>query len=226
MAKIIVFNNDTDRMETYYRGESEPMPYNTNGTLIVREFRGSSKSNILWTTKRTMQSWNSQRYIFGAPIPVGFAFKRPYEGGHGSQSQHYAGVAFDVGQRLSSTQRTRLWNSAKNSGVWYYFEPISLTPTWVHFDKRFGKPACSTGGFPQLKRGSVSNYVLIAQDDLNTLGFRTNGLDGIFGAATQCAIINYQKSRGLTADGIVGCNTWRSLQEAVIGTGPTNTTIN
>ena len=82
MAKIIVFNNDTDRMETYYRDESDPMPYNTNSTLKVREFRGSSKSNILWTTKRTMQSWNSQRYIFGGPIPVGFAFKRPYEGGH------------------------------------------------------------------------------------------------------------------------------------------------
>ena len=137
MAKNLVFNNDTDRMETYYRGEAEPMPYNTNGTLRVREFRGTSKSNILWTTKRTMQSWNSQRYIYGSPIPVGFAFKRPYEGGHGNQSQHYAGVAFDVGQTLTSTQRTRLWNSAKNSGVWYYVEPISLTPTWVHFDKRF-----------------------------------------------------------------------------------------
>lgn len=86
MARIIVFNNDADRMENYYRGESEPMPYNTNGTLRVREFRGSSRSNILWTTKRTMQSWNSQRYIYGGPIPVGFAFKRPYEGGHGNQS--------------------------------------------------------------------------------------------------------------------------------------------
>lgn len=48
MAKILIFNNDTDRMETYYRGEAEPMPYNTNGTLRVREFRGSSRSNILW----------------------------------------------------------------------------------------------------------------------------------------------------------------------------------
>ena len=152
--------------------------------------------------------------------------KDPTKEGIGNQSQHYAGVAFDVGQTLSSTQRTRLWNSAKNSGVWYYVEPISLTPTWVHFDKRFGKPACSTGGFPQLKRGSLSNYVCIAQDDLNTLGFRTNGLDGIFGAGTQNAVINYQKSKGLTADGIVGCNTWRSLQEAVVGTGPTSTTIN
>ena len=226
MARIIVFNNDLDRMETYTRAESDPMPYNTNGTLRVREFRGSSKSNILWTTKRTMQSWNSQRYIFGAPIPVGFAFKRPYEGGHGNQSQHYAGVAFDVGQTLSSSRRRTLYNSARNSGVWAYVEPQSLTPTWVHFDKRFGMPACSTGGFPTLKRGSISNYVLIAQDDLNTLGFRTGGLDGVFGAATQDAVTNYQRSRGLSADGIVGCNTWRSLQEEVVGTGPTSTTIN
>ena len=135
-------------------------------------------------------------------------------------------MAFDVGQRLSNSERIRLWDSANNSGVWYYVEPISLTPTWVHFDKRFGKPACSTGGFPTLRRGSLSNYVLIAQDDLNTLGYRTNGLDGIFGAATQNAVISYQRSRGLAADGIVGCNTWRSLQEEVVGSGPTNTTIN
>ena len=90
MAKILVYNQDTNRMETFFRGENESMPYNTNGTLRVREFRGSSKSKILGTDKRTMQAWNSQRYIYGAPIYVGFAFKRPYEGGHGNQSQHWA----------------------------------------------------------------------------------------------------------------------------------------
>lgn len=225
MAKILVFNNDSNRMETYYRNLSDPMPYNTNGTLRVREFKGSSNSNTLWTTKRTMQSWNSQRYVWGKPIDVGFAFKRPYEGGHSSQSQHYAGTAFDVGQLLSNTQRTALRNSAINSGIWSYVEPASISPTWVHFDKRFGISACSSGGFPLLKRGSISNYVLIAQDDLNTLGFRTGGLDGIFGAQTRNAVLQYQKSRGLSSDGIIGCNTWRSLQENVVGTGKTNTTI-
>lgn len=225
MAKIIVFNNDTDRMETYIRAESAPMPYNTNGTLTVNEFRGASNSNILWTTKRTMQSWNSQRYIWGAPIPVGFAFRRPYEGGHGNQSQHYAGVAFDVGQTLSTARRRSLWNNANSSGIWSYLEPFSLTPTWVHFDKRFGRPACPSGGFPTLRRRSVSNYVLIAQDDLNTLGYRTGGLDGIFGTQTFNAVKAYQTQVGLTVDGIVGCNTWRSLQEAVIGKGKTSTTI-
>jgi len=64
MARILVYNNDTNRMETYYRGLEEAMPYITNRTLTVREFRGSSSSNILWTEKRVMQAWNSQRYIF------------------------------------------------------------------------------------------------------------------------------------------------------------------
>lgn len=143
-----------------------------------------------------------------------------------SKSQHYAGVAFDVGQTLSDARRRTLWNSANSSGVWSYVEPRSLTPTWVHFDKRFGTPACSSGGFPIVKRGSVSNYVLIAQDDLNTLGYTTGGLDGIFGTKTYNAVRAYQSKVGLAVDGIVGCNTWRSLQEAVVGIGATSTTIN
>ena len=79
MAKIKVYNNDTNRMETYYRGEREAMPYVTNRTLTVGEFRGSSNSPTLWTEKRCMQAWNSQRYAFGGPIPVGYAFKRPWK---------------------------------------------------------------------------------------------------------------------------------------------------
>jgi len=225
VAKIIVYNNDTNRMETYYRGESESMPYITNRTLTVREFRGSSNSNTLWTEKRAMQAWNTQRYLYGKPIPVGFAFKRPWEGGHGNQSQHYAGVAFDVGQRLSSSERDVLRRSAISSGVWGYVEPASLTPTWVHFDRRRGTPACPSGGYPLIRQGSRGAYVLIAQDDLNTLGYRTGGLDGIFGAQTKNAVTSYQRSRGLSADGIVGCNTWRSLQEDVVGTRRTNTTM-
>ena len=134
-------------------------------------------SSTLWTTKRAMQSWNVQRYIWGGPIPVGFAFKRPWEGGHSSQSQHYAGVAFDVAQGWTNARRAALRNSAKSSNVWSYVEPVSTTPTWVHFDKRFGTPACSSGGYPIVRRGSISNYVLIAQDDLNTLGYSTRGLD-------------------------------------------------
>ncbi len=225
MAKIKIYNNDTNRMETYYRGEQEAMPYVTGRTLTVKEFRGSSNSNLLWTEKRAMLAWNSQRYIYGKPIKVGYAFRRPWEGGHSTLSQHYAGLAFDVGQTLTTTERNNLYNSAVNSGVWTYVEPQILTPTWIHFDKRRGNPACSTGGYPQIQMGSRGAYVMIAQDDLNTLGYKTGGLDGIFGSNTQTAVKNYQQNKGLAVDGIIGCNTWRSLQEDVLGKGKTSTTI-
>ena len=71
----------------------------------------------------------------------------------GKQSQHYAGVSFDVGQALTQAERNRIWNTANNLGVWVYVEPIYMTPTWVHFDKRYGTPACSAG-FPVLRSGS------------------------------------------------------------------------
>ncbi|MDR0978976.1 MAG: peptidoglycan-binding protein [Lachnospiraceae bacterium] len=224
MAKILVYNDDTGRMETYYRGENEAMPYNTNRTLTVREFKGASNSQTVWTTKRAMQSWNSQRYLYGGPIPVGYGFRRPWEGGHGTQSQHYAGVSFDVAQTLSPSQRTAIRNVAVNSGVWRYVEPAYLTPTWVHFDDR-GTPAACGAGYPLIKYGSRGVYVLIAQDGLNTIGYRTGGLDGVFGNQTRNAVRNYQVSRGLSADGIIGCNTWLSLQEEVVAKGRTNTTI-
>ena len=47
MAKILIFNNDTNKKETYYRGENEAMPYVTNRTLTVGEFRSSSGSPTL-----------------------------------------------------------------------------------------------------------------------------------------------------------------------------------
>lgn len=42
-------------------------------------------------------------------------------------------------------------------------------------------------------------------------------IDGIFGPATQAAVIAYQRHAGLTPDGIVGTNTWQSLYNQVSG---------
>lgn len=224
MAKILVYNNDTNRIETYWRGENEAMPYNTGNTLLVGEFRGSSQSPTLWTTKRAMDSFNRQRARWGGPIPVGYAFKRPWEGGHGQQSQHYAGTAFDTAQGWTNAQRARLRADATASGLWSYIEPVRISPTWVHMDRRQSPPACSAG-YPLLKQGSRSTYVLILQDGLNNLGYQTGGLDGSFGLATKSAVQSYQRAKGLSADGVVGCSTWTNLQRDVVGKGRSATTI-
>jgi len=75
MARILVFNNDTNRMETYFRGENERMPYNSGNTLRVREFRARSTSRTLWTEKRAMQAWNSFRTLWARPIDVRRSFQ-------------------------------------------------------------------------------------------------------------------------------------------------------
>lgn len=220
MAKILVYNNNINKMETYYRGENERMPYNSGNTLTVKEFRGASRSGILWTDRRCMEAWNSFRYIYGKPIFIGFAFRRPWEDGHGNLSQHYAGLAFDVGQSLNSEQRNVMRNLAVSSGIWNYVEPANETPTWVHFDERQ-----VVAGYPMLKYGSKGVYVCIAQDALTTLGLNTGGLDGIFGSKTQNAVMEFQRNNGLSVDGIIGNNTWRILMNKVVGSGATSSTI-
>lgn len=220
MAKILVYNNNTNRMETYYRGESESMPYNTNRSLTVREFRGASKSGLLWTDRRCMQAWNSFRYIYGRPIYVGYAFKRSWEGGHGNLSQHYAGLAFDAGQNLDEAGRNAMRNLAVSSRIWNYVEPASLTPRWVHFDERQ-----VASGYPLVRQGSRGVYVCILQDALTTLGYDTGGLDGVFGVRTKTSVISFQNKNGLSPDGLVGNLTWNSLMSQVVGRGASSTTV-
>jgi len=172
-----------------------------------------------------MEAWNRTRATYGRPIFVGFAFKRIWEGGHTGQSQHYAGTAFDVGQNLNNAQRAELRNTALQSRNWVFVEPVALTPTWVHFDRRFIPSACPAGGYPLVRQGSRGNYVLVLQDALNTLGFTGAGLDGMFGPGTRSAVLQYQRANGLAADGIVGCNTWTRLTGQVVGIGARSTTI-
>lgn len=104
------------------------------------------------------------------------------------------------------------------------FHLLNSTPTWVHFDKRYGNPACSAG-YPDLRLGGRGIYVLVLQDALNALGFSTYSLDGIFGNNTRNAVIAYQRDNGLSADGIVGCGTWTRLVSEVVGIGLTPTVI-
>lgn len=66
-------------------------------------------------------------------------------------------------------------------------------------------------GCPTLKKGAKGNITKLLQEKVVNLGYSTNGVDGIFGNGTHNAVIQYQKSKGLSADGIVGQNTWRKL---------------
>lgn len=222
--KVLIYNEDKNRIEKYTLSLNDRMPYIKNKYLTVKEFRGSSKTKIIWSTKKTMEAFNITRQRWGQPIYVGYAFKRIFEGGHSGQSQHYAGVSFDTSQNLSVKKRTQLYNLCKKLKVWTYVEPLKLTPRWLHFDKRNPKSACSAG-YPAIKRNNKGVYVLVLQDALTALGYNTGGLDGIFGAKTQAAVNSFQKKYSIKDAGIVKCDTWKKLTSIVTGMGKTTTVL-
>lgn len=66
--------------------------------------------------------------------------------------------------------------------------------------------------YPVLKKGSKSQYVLILQAQLiHKKYLPKNQADSIFGPITETAVKKYQKDNNLKVDGIVGKETWGSL---------------
>ena len=64
--------------------------------------------------------------------------------------------------------------------------------------------------YPTLRSGSGGNFVYLLQYMLSQNGYPLT-IDGVFGLNTLNAVQAFQTANGLTADGIVGNNTWRTL---------------
>lgn len=66
---------------------------------------------------------------------------------------------------------------------------------------------------PYLQYGDEGKVVKVLQGMLIALGYNCGaaGADGDFGNGTKAAVIKYQKDNGLTADGVVGKDTWGKL---------------
>ena len=64
---------------------------------------------------------------------------------------------------------------------------------------------------PVLENGITGNEVKVLQILLNGYGFPCGSADGVFGVKTLASVRNYQKSKNLSQDGVVGSKTWVSL---------------
>ncbi|MEH2026535.1 peptidoglycan-binding domain-containing protein [Nostoc sp.] len=68
----------------------------------------------------------------------------------------------------------------------------------------------STGSV--LTVGSKGEIVKTAQNSLKQQGFYTASVNGVFDNKTRTAVIKFQKSKGLRADGIIGHRTLAALK--------------
>jgi peptidoglycan hydrolase-like protein with peptidoglycan-binding domain len=73
------------------------------------------------------------------------------------------------------------------------------------------EPQRGSGLRPILKRGVCEASVVVLQKLLATHGFDPGAKDGLFGPKTERAVLAFQRTKGLEADGVVGPNTWNAL---------------
>ncbi|RII09693.1 N-acetylmuramoyl-L-alanine amidase A [Streptomyces sp. YIM 130001] len=70
----------------------------------------------------------------------------------------------------------------------------------------------AAGSKSKVSKGSSGDAVTRLQRALTAALGSTVGIDGTFGAKTDTALRSYQKSHGLTVDGVAGDATWKALQ--------------
>ncbi|MER6106392.1 peptidoglycan-binding protein [Streptomyces sp. NPDC001832] len=100
---------------------------------------------------------------------------------------------------------------ATRNAVMSYQATHGLTADGVVGDRTW-TALLSAGPTATLKQGDSGDGVKRLQRSLTAALGSTVGIDGSFGPATLTAVRSYQASRGLTADGIVGADTWAALQ--------------
>ena len=64
-----------------------------------------------------------------------------------------------------------------------------------------------------LRQGDRGAQVQWIQERLEDMGYEVGEADGVFGEETRQAVVQFQLSRGLDADGVVGAGTFYALQQ-------------
>jgi hypothetical protein len=135
----------------------------------------------------------SYNLIYGRPIfPLGQVYSNPP--GH---------------QVVRFRQLSRIYGAGGVS--WWDWQ--EATPSeWT----AVSRPAGTLPGYVPYKlmapiqTGALGDLVVWAQEHLISAGYKT-GVDGGFGPNTRKAVMAFQTAHGLTADGVVGPETWQAL---------------
>ena len=84
-------------------------------------------------------------------------------------------------------------------------------------------PSTGATAHDTVRLGDIGGDVVDLQNALKKHGFNPGAVDGSFGSGTRSAVVAFQRAKGLTADGVVGPNTWKALDKAPSSTPVTPT---
>jgi putative peptidoglycan binding protein len=145
------------------------------------------------TTDAVFAHTYAYNLIYGRPIfPLGQVYSDPpahqvFRFRELARQYGAAGVSWWDWQEATPSA----WNAiSRPAGVLHGYQPYTL--------------------MAPIKKGAKGDLVVWAQEHLISAGFRL-GVDGGFGGTTRRAVVGFQRSHGLTADGIVGPATWSAL---------------
>jgi peptidoglycan hydrolase-like protein with peptidoglycan-binding domain len=76
-------------------------------------------------------------------------------------------------------------------------------------------PVAPSSGAPVLREGDFGASVETLQRQLLRHGFTPGDIDGQFGPKTRRSLVEFQRAKGLDANGVAGASTWQALNGAV-----------
>lgn len=88
--------------------------------------------------------------------------------------------------------------------------------TWAALRRTSAPARPSPSGATELRQGDLGREVEDLQRSLARHGFHPGDIDGQFGPNTRSALVQFQRAKGLTADGVAGEATLRALAGPVV----------
>ena len=124
---------------------------------------------------------------------------------YGSTLQKYLKAKLNVDGEYSEKSRAAavcIWKDVCNRK--YNAKLDSANKNFLDSCKKAAKKAT-------IKKGASGTFVYLAEFILSAKGFYFGAMDASFGSGLTASVKSFQKEKGLTADGVIGPNTWYKL---------------
>ena len=180
--RILIYNDQTDKMETYSLRCCDNMPYTACCRFTVGEFmRNSHSRTIGWSTRRFLRSTDELIRRFGMKPRISRAFRRAWSAEEPMILTHMLGTGVDLGRNLSLSGLQQLVTLAEDQELLDVITDLQHTRIEAHMHHQ-NEAASDFVPFAQIQKGDQKTEVCVAQDALWALGYPVTKISGVFDA--------------------------------------------